>query len=472
MKMSRSIRFAALASLATHALLVAPLLAQDPLQAELRILTQNVFGKDDAYCDQRAAGFGHIVADAAPAYDVVGLTEYYSVFDFDLFTCDSEHLLDAIRCSGRYTASSASRLFYPEAELFPLREVDGGLGLFTMGTICDFVEMEFSHAPPGNDPYPLQGTILCRVRVPATTLTVDVYVTHIHSTFADGCNWCCKQQELIELGNFIAQHSGRSGNPVILMGDFNIGGPPTCCGPKGYADIMALLGQPRDLWLEENACTTHVCVTDPGDCDDSITPNCSRVECPASFPTPEMMACTATGGCGNVVCVEAAPAPSNCNPGTPMWRGGSGYTWDPCVNDLNTSSDLERIDYLFVLESPFLTSSAFRVELVPQTAKIANFTAIIDPPGSEGPFLGHVSDHLGVEATIQVFGRPAVWVDRLWSGTENGTSCNPHSTVGAGVAAAPSGYRVLIRSGDYDEPMTITRNLTLQAIGGTVGIGR
>lgn len=446
--------------------------AQDPLQAELRVLTQNVFGKDDAYCDQRAAAFGHVVAGATPAYDLVGLTEYYSIPDFDQFTCDSEHLLNAIRCSGRYTAGSNSRLFYPEAELFPLREVDGGLGLFTMGTICDFEEMEFSHAPPGNEPYPLQGTILCRVNIPGTTVTVDVYVTHIHSTFADGCNWCCKQQELVELGNFIAQHSRRSGNPVILMGDFNIGGPPTCCGPKGYADIMALLGHPRDLWLEENACTTHTCDTVPGDCDDSITPNCSRVECPASFPTPEMMACTATGGCGAVTCVEAAPLPSNCNPGTPIWRGGSGYTWDPCVNDLNDSSDLERIDFIFLLESSLLTSSAFRVELVPQTAKIANFTAIIDPPGSEEPFLGHISDHLGVEATIRITGRSAIWVDNQASGPEDGGSCDPFNTVAEAVAVVPAGDRVLIRSGSYPPPLIVTRPLTLHAIGGTASIGR
>lgn len=447
--------------------------AQNPLQAELRVLTHNVFGKNGAYCDQRAHGFGNIVAAATPAYDIVGVQEYYGALDADLATCDSEHLLNAIRCTGRYSATANSRLFYPEADALPLNEFDGGIGLFTMGTICDFAEMQFSHQRPGWLPYAAQGTILCRVQIPGATVTIDAYVTHLHSTGDDGCDYCCRRQQLQELRSFIAQHSQRSGNPVIVMGDFNIGGPPTCCGSKGYADIVEQLGNPRDLWLQAHACSQHFCGDTGGPCEDDVNSDCSRIECSASFPTPVMQTCVAGSACGQATCLDTVPLANNCNPGTPMWRGGSGYTWDPCVNELNSSDDLERIDYIFVIEDPVLSSSAFEVDVDdPEAVQIANFLKTIDPPGSESPFVGHVSDHLGVEATVQIRGRGAVWVDNLTSGTESGTSCSPFNTVAEGVAAVPSGDRVLIRSGTYAPPPVINRALTLQAVGGTVVVGR
>lgn len=446
--------------------------AQPPLQAELRVLTHNVFGKSDAYCDQRAHGFGNILAHANPAFDIVGLTEYYSISDFDLLTCDSEHLLNAIRCTGRYTANANSRLFYPEAELLPPNEFDGGLGLFTTGTICDFAEMEFTHQPPGPLPHALQGTILCRIRVPGTNLTVDAYVVHIHSTGNDGCDYCCRRQELQELHDFIAQHSRRSGNPVLVMGDFNIAGPPTCCGPKGYADILEQLGHPRDLWLEAHACSQHTCGDTLGPCEDNNNDDCSRIECSPGFPTPDMTACVSGATCGDTTCSIVAPQPTECNPGTPAWRGGSGYTWDACLNDLIPGTGLERIDYIFILRDPALSSSAFSIDVDPMDVRVTNFMAIIAPPGPESPFVGHISDHFGVEATLQVSGRSAVWVDHLASGPADGSSCNPFSTVAEGVSAVATGDRVLVRAGSYSPALTIARPLLLQAIGGTVMIGR
>lgn len=57
----------------------------------------------------------------------------------------------------------------------------------------------------------------------------------------------------------IHERSELSGNPVLVMGDFNIGGPnpdPNICdGNCGYGDIMDVFRNPRDLWLERTNST-------------------------------------------------------------------------------------------------------------------------------------------------------------------------------------------------------------------------
>jgi hypothetical protein len=44
------------------------------------------------------------------------------------------------------------------------------------------------------------------------------------------------------------KHSRTSRNPVLILGDFNIGGPPSGRGNPGYEDIVAILKSPDDLW--------------------------------------------------------------------------------------------------------------------------------------------------------------------------------------------------------------------------------
>jgi len=429
-----------------------------PLQAQVRMLTHNVFGLDEENCHQRAAGFGHIVAHATPAFDIVGLQEYYD----NLFgVCpDSGILSDAIWCTGRYTNSDNYYRFYPEAFLR-----SGGIGIFSMGSICDFHSMEFTYQ---DTPDALQGTILARVLLPGTTVTVDVYVTHIHARFADDCDRCCRKGDLQELASFIATHSQRSGNPVIVMGDFNTGGPPTCCGNAGYDDIMEVLGSPRDVWYERNVCGIHrpLCGNNP-DCNDDSTTPCNHAWCndiffDGCFPVWSSPTCT-----GTLQCMD--PAPTFACP-HPYWAG---YTNDSCLNEMGDGQ--ERIDFIFVMTNPAFTSSAFEVACL--ASQVVNWSAVIDPlPLCAGcpdppPFIGHVSDHFGVEATIQILGESAVWVDDQATVQGTGTSCRPFTTVASGVSAVPAGNRVLVREGSYDETLTINRAMTVQAVGGMVTIG-
>jgi hypothetical protein len=64
------------------------------------------------------------------------------------------------------------------------------------------------------------------------------------------------------------------------------------------------------------------------------------------------------------------------------------------------------------------------------------------------------------------------FVDRAnGSGFEFGTSALPYDTVSQGVAAASAGDIVLIRRGNYNQPQTITKAVTLRASRGTAVIG-
>ena len=105
------------------------------------------------------------------------------------------------------------------------------------------------------------GVLFARVPIDAGAfgnVYIDTYVTHLHSASSllglRDCNRSCRRSELMELAGFIRAKSAQSGNPILVMGDFNIGGPnPTsdqCAGNHGYNDIMQELRSPRDLWLE------------------------------------------------------------------------------------------------------------------------------------------------------------------------------------------------------------------------------
>jgi len=374
-----------------------------------------------------------------------------------------------------------------------------------LGSICEFKETQFSH----NDSLltAVQGIIFARIEVPGTTLTLDVYVTHLHASDADDCDRCCRKQELQRLATFIRNNSSRSGNPVIVMGDFNISGPPNCCGNEGYEDMMSVLGNPRDLWFE-----LHPCGDPPrllcGDLADPCTADdegfCNQAECEGAA-APPVYRCfdfkpELFGVCNDVQCSLEVP--------DPVCRAWNGATNNQCLNELGDGRD--RIDYILLITAPTLTSNAYSLDV--RASNILDWMAMIEsPPLCPGcpyadcrlpnecqlcsdeclckdasgfcscsecdsvplpRFAQHVSDHLGVEAEIDVFGTSAVWVDPVFSGSSQlGTSCNPFVTLDQGIAAVPPGNRILIRGGFYPNNLRVGRPMTLQAIGELVTLG-
>jgi hypothetical protein len=78
----------------------------------------------------------------------------------------------------------------------------------------------------------------------------------------------------------------------------------------------------------------------------------------------------------------------------------------------------------------------------------------------------------GRELILEWISGGETWVDFLYFGLENGTFQNPFNTLAEGVNAAPHGGTVNIKSGATGEPSTISKRLSLQAVGGPVTIGQ
>jgi hypothetical protein len=66
-----------------------------------------------------------------------------------------------------------------------------------------------------------------------------------------------------------------------------------------------------------------------------------------------------------------------------------------------------------------------------------------------------------------------VWVDFAWTGVENGTFSFPYNTLAKGVNALPYGENnhIYIKTGTSSETMTISKPLTIIAVGGPATIG-
>lgn len=294
---------------------------------QIRVATMNVYGQNkdnEKKCEFRLREIGRRLANAHPLYSILGLTEVHP--DTVYGTCNGRELVDALQSNGHYSGDRA-RWGHPEVAGY-----DGGVSLFALNLFpWGNYDYHAHRYVPRLLPRTAHGFVFSRVPV-GRGITLDVYVTHIHSTgggfLQPECNQACKRNELLQLARGIHARSAASGNPVIVMGDFNIGGPnPTssrCDGNRGYADIMELLRNPRDVWL------------------------------------------------------EAHPDRSGSTHGS------------------------QRIDYMFLLDDPYFTNSAWQLNISdPTSVRLLDWYL----PGYHGD-VGRVSDHLGLEATFDV--RPRV----------------------------------------------------------------
>jgi len=295
------------------------------LWKRIKILTHNVYAFDKKSCKSRAKGFGNHVANAEPAYDIVAVQEYYNNFG-DLYTCDPKPLSRAIWSTGRYKNKKNYYRFYPEL----LLESNGGIGIFTLHPIIKFVDEKWR-----DDKWikAEEGFIFARIEVPHTPITLDVYIVHVSSGSSSG-EKNSRRNQLFQLGARIQKYSKNSGNPVLVMGDFNIGGPPALDGKGGYRGndgyhslIMSTFVNPIDIWN-----TTH----------------------------PEK----------------------------------EGFTFNGPANNVTSGKSRYRIDYIFVLTDPIYTNSPYRVSVGKRSD-----VKLVKWKDSKG---WHVSDHFGLEATLEI----------------------------------------------------------------------
>lgn len=302
--------------------------------SEVRVLVQNTFGLDkdgNDRCERRARSLGRYIATLNPMYDIISLQEHWNSWDFGISDCGADLLSDNIWSTGRYTRDDNYYRHNPHGEWSEL-ETDGGLSTFTSHSIELFRDYEWDDIPRDHGIKVLHGSTFARINL-RNSITLDVYNVHLLAEGADGCDEACRREELQELRQQIYFNSRHSGNPVIVMGDFNIGGPPSCAGNRNYQDIMQALDNPRDLWMENHP-------TLPG-----FTADCA---------INSLLRRVSSGG--------------SC-----QYR--------------------ERIDYIFVVDSPLLSNS--EIEIVARQPRDIQVARILGP---DGP----VSDHFGLDATLEI----------------------------------------------------------------------
>ena len=222
----------------------------------IRVLAMNVEGQkeiseSDGACEDRLETIGEIVADAESPYTIVGLNE---VHPDTAITCDGLALVEGIQKNGEY-GSGKHRWGHPDTGILTSL-FEGGLALFSTSQF-DWVPYNEHVHKYAFDPYfrTSTGFIFTQIQI-MDDIAIDVYITHLHSKNSGygECDRNCRYQELEELAKGIHERSELSGNPVLVMGDFNIDGPnpdpDDCNGNCGYSDIMDVLRNPRDLWME------------------------------------------------------------------------------------------------------------------------------------------------------------------------------------------------------------------------------
>ncbi len=79
----------------------------------------------------------------------------------------------------------------------------------------------------------------------------------------------------------------------------------------------------------------------------------------------------------------------------------------------------------------------------------------------------------GREMVLEWFTLSEMWIDFAFNGAlENGSFANPFNTLTEGVAAAPRGATLKIKTGSTSTTISINKRLNLEAVGGPVVIGR
>ncbi len=251
------------------------------LKATVRVLTANVYGQSqnslsdflftgDEVCQTRLKQVGAYLRDVQPRFDIVGLQEWHSD---SVSTCNGVVLKNRVDDSfqGPIKEPFAPQEGYEFSHIrwshpHAYGQTDGGIGIISKepfywqnygsgdfeDTFVDSANVVQFH--PRLKPRSAHGFVFARIYQHYPDIAIDTYIVHVNATLAgpDQCDDACKVFMLEQLREGIHERSAESGFPVIVMGDFNIGGPNPpaegCLGNPGYTAIMKNLGNPIDVW--------------------------------------------------------------------------------------------------------------------------------------------------------------------------------------------------------------------------------
>ncbi|MBI2519655.1 MAG: endonuclease/exonuclease/phosphatase family protein [Bdellovibrio sp.] len=304
----------------------------------LRILTLNVYGKKERNCEDRLRTIAKKILEATPRYDIVSFNEHYNPWLKLWLSCDGKILTQAMYKGGFYKDSDdqiRNHKHYPKGGLI---QANGSNSLFTLHNIIEFDWWKFKNTRR----ILAMGYMLNRVQI-SRDLTIDVWTAHLESKGPDNCSRACREKQFKQV--LATQERFNQGNPVILLGDFNMGGPLNLGHKKAHDEIDA-----ETFFYPGNA---------------GYDKFMNEYENPID------------------VWVEA-------NPKTNL----AGYTFD-CLNNTTVKGNCtsqERIDYIFIPTSPKYQSDLFTWEVI--NSKVVRWKT---DKGVD------VSDHYGVEATLNIY---------------------------------------------------------------------
>lgn len=335
-------RAAPLAALLLAAALAAPARAGDPpdpkgeLVKTVRVLVQNIYGRNEDDCAARYTALAAHILAASPPYDVVALNEHWKKLSVDKWmTCDDAVLTKALEKDAAFAAKDHSVKHLPTST--DVYELGGGNSVFSRHPLTDAYEAKFVNGQP----IPLSGYVMTRVQV-APGVEFDLWTVHLEAG-SDGCDDDCRWEQATDLGSAVELFSGtpdkgQKGRPVLIVGDLNTGGPmsaaerPPFAGNGGYENVVVdALRKPRDLWLELDG-------------------------------------------------------------------GAAGYTYDCASNSIPKCKYRERIDYMLLPEDKRIVHPSAEFYFAPKAIDVVRWKT---PAG------GNISDHFGLDATLEIRRRPA-----------------------------------------------------------------
>jgi endonuclease/exonuclease/phosphatase family metal-dependent hydrolase len=305
----------------------------------VRVLHLNIYGRNEKNCEERYREIAKRVREASPPYDVVVFNEHWRIPSASRWICDADVLTKALREDPRYRDSKdLHRSVLHQPAYLDWNHFDGDLSIFTRHKIIDAYQAPFVQ----NFKPETVGVLGARIEL-KPGLNFDVWTTHPYSA-GEGCDEECRLEQITDLSGALGVLGYDA--PTLVTGDFNVGGPIT----KLQLD-----------WAKED---------------------------PKRFPI--------AGNPGYANMIETLDGARDLWLEKTWYRNDRrvldpGYTYDCRENNLVTCSYRERIDYLLAWAHPRVSTSPYR--LVPRNIEVVRWKT---PSGL------HVSDHFGLDATLEM----------------------------------------------------------------------